>query len=198
MIAIRAIGYNYTVHIICGLGNPGQNHQYSRHNAGFLLVDMLAETLTASWKAQKTLRCLLAKGTTSAGEELVLVKPQTFMNDSGVALRSVIEYYSTLTPDQLHQTYVVHDDLDLELGAYKIQFQTGPKVHNGLQSVYDHLKTDAFWHVRLGVDERGGTRTIPGSAYVLQQFSPESLAQLRTLIEQSVLPELSISLGQRS
>ncbi|GAG99434.1 unnamed protein product, partial [marine sediment metagenome] len=69
--------------------------------------------------------------------------------------------------------FVIHDDLDLELGTYKIQFGIGPKVHNGLLSIYESLGTDRFWHVRVGIDGRGGSRNISGSDYVLGKFSPK-------------------------
>lgn len=108
-------------------------------------------------------------------DDFLLCKPQTFMNNSGQAVRAVLEYYNQApSSDNLNEVYVVHDDLDLELGSYKLQMGTGPKAHNGLLSIYQHLGTKEFWHVRGGVDNRGELRSkITPAEYVLQPFTPE-------------------------
>lgn len=95
------------------------------------------------------------------------------MNKSGIAVRALLEYYQLMS-DSLEDLYVVHDDLDLALGSYKIQLGTGPKAHNGLLSLYEHLGTKHFWHVRGGVDNRGDLRgSLVPSEYVLEKFKQD-------------------------
>jgi len=135
--------------LIVGLGNPGQKYKYNRHNVGFMVVDRLMELNLAG---------------------VVLAKPQTFMNKSGIAVKKLTKHYS-LPPNAL---YVIHDDLDIELGKFKISFGKGPKVHNGLRSIYEQLGTKDFWHVRIGIDNRLKTGFKgTGEEYVLQNFRPE-------------------------
>lgn len=154
---------------IVGLGNPGKEYEVSRHNAGWLVLDVLQHRLDLSpFSFQKKTASEISRS-----NRATLIKPQTYMNDSGRAVRAVLEYYenpthlSTLVEKNL---IVIHDDLDLELGTYKLVHGTGPKVHNGLLSLYAHLKTEQFWHLRMGVDSRDGDRSMPGSAYVLQSL----------------------------
>jgi peptidyl-tRNA hydrolase, PTH1 family len=160
-----------------GLGNPGEQYAQTRHNAGFLLADFLAQELGAKWENQRKVASMVAKT-----EKALLLKPQTYMNDSGVAVAQAVRYYK-LSPQQQAQIWVGFDDLDLALGSFKAQFGKGPKVHNGLLSVYEHLGTDQFWHLRIGVDGRAGDRSIPGHAYVLQSFLPSEQQQLQTVYQ---------------
>lgn len=159
--------------IVVGLGNPGEKYQHSRHNAGFMCVDVLREQLSLpAWTVMKKNQALISKSA-----EWLLIQPQTFMNQSGLAVRSILEYYlkyGQLTESArlnlLKNVFVAHDDLDLRLGAHKIQFGRGPKVHNGLRSLNEHLGTEQFWHVRIGVDGRETTNRVPGREYVLDDF----------------------------
>lgn len=155
--------------IYVGLGNPGEQYQHTRHNAGFMFIDALAQELALTFKFEKKFNADLA----SKRDDIYLIKPQTFMNNSGQALRAFLDYLKIdlqgpfVGPEDL---IVVHDDLDLALGTYKFQKGTGPKEHNGLQSIYQHLGTREFWHLRLGIDSRGGLRTISPADYVLQKM----------------------------
>jgi len=184
--------------IVVGLGNPGASYLHTRHNAGWMFVDQLATALAAKnggqlvvWKQQLKWQLEVCQ----IGD-WQLLKPLTFMNNSGLAVRQFIEYYwhgyqpqaqmqdlamSLRTNPAEEKTnpllIVAHDDLDLEVGAIKSQFGRGPKVHNGLLSLTQHLGTERFWHVRLGVDSRGGQRDLPGKDYVLQNFSPDERAK---------------------
>jgi len=165
---------------IIGLGNPGKKYQETRHNVGFMLADILARRLSTKDKTlelkpadklfESSKRIFADICKVSSG--LILAKPQTYMNESGKAVKAVLGYYVN-NLNNFSDVFVIHDDLDLELGAYKIQFAKGPKVHNGLLSIYQHLKTEQFWHIRIGVDGRGGNRSIPGDKYVLSKFSKE-------------------------
>lgn len=175
--------------IIVGLGNPGKNYQNTRHNAGFIFVDYLADLLQLSWKYEKKLQAKLARSEViyqGSTEDLCLIKPETFMNLSGQAVRAALDYYY---PDVLEEEpqhlVVAHDDLDLPLGEFKLQ-KKGPKVHNGLQSLYQHLGFDDFWHLRIGVDTREGMRTLPPADYVLMKMSPEEQKQLQESLKSAV------------
>lgn len=161
---------------LIGLGNPGKEYAQTRHNVGWLAIDRLAIALSAgAWLPQAKF-----KGEVATFDKGFLLKPSTFMNLSGQAARALIQYYdkTLVHQEQLTAVWVFHDDLDLALGTYKIQLGTGPKVHNGLLSLYQELGTTDFWHVRIGVDSRGGDRSMPGSAYVLQKIDNLTQHQL--------------------
>lgn len=168
------------MYFLFGLGNPGKEYAQTRHNAGFMIIDAIAEQLAQRqnggsqtsadlFQEQKKFFALLYK-TANA----YLAKPQTYMNESGTSVRSLLEYYAQdKSHIDLSGLYVIHDDLDIEVGSYKIQLGKGPKVHNGLGSIYQHLHSQQFWHVRIGVDGRQGSRTIPSQQYVLAPFTSE-------------------------
>lgn len=162
--------------VIIGLGNIGEKYEKTRHNVGFMLVDYLVERLGINFNNSPKHFSLVAKN-----QEYILVKPQTFMNESGKAVRAICDYFNVNVEEDL---IVVHDDLDIELGQFKRQQGTGPKVHNGLDSIYQHLGTKDFLHFRIGIDDRGGDRTIPGSNYVLSQFSQDESEKIKAVIEQ--------------
>lgn len=164
------------MNFIVGLGNPGAEYAVTKHNVGFRVVDQLVELLAKEKMIDSSVFAQTPKffGETLKTPLAMFVKPNTYMNESGKAVRAVMQFFHEL-PDgneqELKQLFVVHDDLDIELGKYKIQFGTGPKIHNGLRSLYQHLHTEQFWHVRVGIDGRQGDRSMPGSAYVLAPFS---------------------------
>lgn len=166
--------------LIVGLGNPGKEYQQTRHNVGFLVVDALAQKLGAIFENNKYLLCQVAEH-----DNLVMAKPQTFMNNSGKAVKLLIEKYQILS-DSL---FVIHDDLDIPLGQYKIQHAIGPKVHNGVNSIEESIKTNQFTRVRIGVDSRSVENRIPGDAYVLQKFSDVEMENLNSVI-QKIMVEL--------
>ena len=173
--------------IFLGLGNPGAEYAQTRHNAGFLFVDELAKNLGLSFKFNKKFIAELA----SVRDDLFLLKPQTFMNCSGESIRAFLDFLKIDLSDNLngpttgpHDLIVVHDDLDLELGTYKLQRGKGPKAHNGLQSVYKHLGTQDFWHLRIGVDSRGGERQVPPADYVLKALTTAEQEQLRVVFKE--------------
>ena len=114
--------------LIVGLGNPGEKYERNRHNVGWLVVDELEKLGLKGFK---------------------LFKPGGFMNQSGVGVK---QWLKKLGEVDLESLYVVHDDLDIKLGEFKISFGKGPKDHNGLKSVYEQLGSKDFWHVRLGID----------------------------------------------
>ena len=166
--------------LIIGLGNPGEKYKNNRHNVGFMVLDELAKilrverfTLSHGVKAQYA-------WTSLKGIKIELFKPQTFMNSSGDSVIYAYKKHSEITLDNV---YVIHDDLDIKLGDYKITKGKGPKEHKGLLSIYAKLRSQNFWHVRVGVDNRGEDTRIPGEKYVLQDFSEEELEVLGKAID---------------
>lgn len=137
--------------IVVGLGNPKEEYASTRHNVGFMLVNKLQD------KNLPTLK---------------LFKSDVFMNDSGEFVKKI---FNSKDFDNL---IIIHDDLDIPLGSYKIQKGKGPRLHNGVLSVEKELGRDDFWRVRVGVDSRSPEARIPGEKYVLQNFTPEELTIL--------------------
>lgn len=165
---------------IVGLGNPGKNYETTRHNVGSMVVDALRESLPIeprfSMHAKFNAHFIQQ-------EELVLLKPQTYMNLSGRAVASVVNYFKL---DPTTDLLVIHDDLDIVFGDYKLQFATGPKMHNGVASVEQYLGTKDFWRLRVGIDAPSRTPNnnvkIPGEAYVLQPFSQDEMVHLTGIL----------------
>lgn len=183
--------------LIVGLGNPGEKYQYNRHNVGFVVVErLLAEIInhqTSIIKQDQNFefnKKFNAEMVTT--KEYILAKPQTFMNESGVSVAAIARFYKLKSDD----IYVIHDDLDIALGSYKIVHSKGPHVHNGLLSIYEKLGSKNFWHVRVGVENREvrGNTGVPGMVYSLQNFTPEEQPKVETVVEQ-IVKALMISLG---
>ena len=146
--------------LIVGLGNPGEKYRNNRHNVGHMVVDGLEKR--------------------KLPKNVVVKKTGVFMNNSGSVIRRLINRYSL----NINYLYVIHDDLDINLGEYKIQKGKGPKDHKGLNSIYDALGSKDFWHVRIGVDNRDPQDRIPGEDYVLQNFNQEELDKVNVVIEE--------------
>jgi len=167
--------------IIVGLGNPGDNYQKTRHNIGFMFLDYLAGEKT-DWKFDKKFNAhILEKG------EFTLIKPQTFMNNSGLSVRAYLDYYKLLPKKlglftkgniDLSQTLiVVHDDLDIDFGRHKNSVNASSAGHNGVESIIKHLKTKNFTRIRFGIKNEFKAN-IPGDKFVLQRFSGDELDKL--------------------
>jgi PTH1 family peptidyl-tRNA hydrolase len=131
--------------LIVGLGNPGSGYRDTRHNVGFMVVDKLAREISAGtvvWREEEQFRALTVK----IGETL-LVKPITFMNSSGIAVSSAMQYFKLQPSD----VWIVHDDIDLPLGKIRIREKGGSAGHRGVESVMSELKSDQFVRFRLGI-----------------------------------------------
>ncbi len=152
--------------LIVGLGNPSKKYKFTRHNVGFMLVDALADKLSLNFKHNKKIQAKVAKS-----DDWILVKPQAYMNLSGLPVRAVIDYYHFGTELIKENFFLVHDDLDLKLGELKLSYAKGPKEHNGVISVEEHLKTDQFFRLRMGIDNRPLGFKQGGAEYVLSRFS---------------------------
>ena len=108
----------------------------------------------------------------------VLVKPQTFMNSSGKAVKKIVDHFKIKTSD----LWVIHDDLDIALGDFKIQKEKGPKLHKGVMSIEKELGKSDFWRVRVGVENRDPENRIPGEAYVLRDFEKKEMEIVEAVI----------------
>lgn len=166
--------------LIVGLGNPGEQYTRTRHNVGFVVVEKVVEKLEGvSWRLEKKFEAEVIQ----IGETL-FVKPQTFMNRSGESVAKIVRLYKISD----ESVYVVHDDLDIILGEYKLQLGKGPRLHYGVESVEQELGSKQFWRARVGVENRDvkGNSGIPGEQYSLQNFAPYEQETLTKVIEQVV------------
>jgi len=163
------------VKLIVGLGNPGIRYRLSRHNAGFLILDQLS--LERNIPINQTLfDAHIGKGKIE-GDVVILAKPQTFMNLSGIAIRKLTDYFRIAIGDII----VAHDDLDLPFQSIRLKAGGGHGGHKGLISLFDHLGGQDFMRVRLGIGKPARKTMVEG--YVLEHFSKEemdSLSQLTT------------------
>jgi PTH1 family peptidyl-tRNA hydrolase len=152
--------------LVAGLGNPGREYLATRHNVGFLVADELARRLGGSWRAKFSGDLAEVR---LDGLRLALLKPQTFMNESGRSVGAAVRFFKVAPADVL----VVHDEVDLEPGRLQARLGGGLAGHNGLRSVAQHLGTPDFARLRIGVGrpERGDPR--PVADFVLSEFPPE-------------------------
>ena len=168
--------------LIAGLGNPGEEYAHTRHNAGFDTVDKIAEQIGVRyWKSQGG--ALVGKGT-YRGEELVLAKPQSYMNTSGGPVKSLMSTYK-VAPDHL---IVLHDELDIDPGTIRCKFGGGHAGHNGLRSICDKLGTRDWFRVRCGIGRPPGR--MPVADYVLslpKKEQAEDFAQATDLAAEATL-----------
>ncbi len=162
--------------LIVGLGNPGIEYQFTPHNLGFLTVDRLAERLKTTVDNR---HCKAVTGRARIGsEEVLLAKPETFMNLSGLSVRELIEKYEVALANDL---IVVYDELDLPFGTLKIRPRGGTAGHNGMESILGALGTDEFMRVRLGIAPDHPVRD--GARYVLAQFKKSQYETVDQLLD---------------
>jgi len=177
--------------IIVGLGNPGKKYEKTRHNVGFNALDALASDLSLGWLENKKNDCFYAKN-----EEFLLIKPMSFMNNSGKALRYFLDYHKLLPKkfgmilssgnDFSEKIIIIHDDLDIDLGKYKISINSRSAGHNGIESIINHLKTKNFKRVRIGIRTEDLGR-IPRKNFVLQNFSESESSQIDNILDDIVV-----------
>ena len=138
------------IKLIVGLGNPGREYDFTRHNAGFWWVDTFVRMRQFTFKAESKFHGLVARGQVD-GRELFLLKPQTFMNISGRAVGALAQFHK-IEPRHI---LVVHDELDLPPGSVKLKLGGGHGGHNGLKDIFAHLGTRDFWRLRIGIGHPG-------------------------------------------
>lgn len=173
--------------LIIGLGNPTKRYEDTRHNAGFLILDEIQKELSfPEFQSSGKFEAEISEANI-AGEKIILVKPQTFMNLSGKSVAAIMTFYKIPIEDLT----VIHDDLDIELGAFKISTDSSAAGHNGVTSIFETLGTQKIKRIRIGIEgsEKKLERQMSGSDFVLQKFSEEELATVKNLskeIENSI------------
>lgn len=148
--------------IIVGLGNPGKEYEKTRHNAGFLAIDVLAKELDVKVTTSK-FKALIGEGF-HKGEKVILVKPQTYMNLSGDSVLAIMKYYDAYDEDLL----VISDDLDLDVGMVRIRDKGSAGGQKGIKSIIDRLETQEFSRLRIGIGKNPLIKTVD---YVLGKIS---------------------------
>lgn len=164
--------------LIVGLGNPGIQYQFTPHNMGFLAVDRMAERCAVQ-VANRHCRSLTGRAVI-AGEPVLLAKPETYMNLSGLAVRALVEEYEA-QPEQ--DLVVLYDELDLPLGTLRIRQRGSSAGHNGIESVMGALGTDSFVRVRIGIAP--DRPVADGTRYVLSQFRKAQLPQVDEVLDKA-------------
>jgi len=166
-----------TLRAIVGLGNPGAEYEYTRHNAGFWFVDLLAEAGRADFRVESKFQGVLAK-VRIGGKDLLLLKPGTFMNRSGQAIQALASFYKIAPAEIL----VAHDELDLPAGAARLKIGGGHGGHNGLRSVHQHLG-EAYARLRIGIGHPGNKDLVLD--YVLGRPSQPDLRAIEDALARS-------------
>ena len=161
--------------IIVGLGNIGKEYECTHHNIGFMVLDEVAKANNLEFKLEKKHQAFIAEYIYK-GEKHLLVKPTTYMNNSGISVRSIIDYYKKTNEDVL----IIYDDLDLPLGQIRIRKNGSAGGHNGIKSIIAHLNTQEFSRVRIGIKKEKEMDTIN---YVLSKFSKKELDVLKPTLE---------------
>ncbi len=175
--------------LVVGLGNPGPQYAKTRHNLGFMVVDLLAARMGATFKVHKRSGAEIATGRL-AHRPVVLAKPRTYMNESGRQVGPLAKFYSVTPADVI----VIHDELDIDFGQIRLKQGGGEGGHNGLRSLVNALGTKDFHRVRIGIGRPPG-RKDP-AAFVLENFSATERRQVPTICEMAAdATELLVEVG---
>lgn len=168
------INFLAPIHLVAGLGNPGSEYEQTRHNIGFMVVDRLAAESGSTWEKSAKWSALYARQ-----GELILLKPMTYMNRSGEAIRATLDFYKIQPSEML----VVLDDLALPLGLVRLRASGGAGGHNGLESIIVQFGTEAIPRLRVGI---GAAPNEGATDYVLGQFLEEEKPLVRSTIDRAV------------
>ncbi|MBQ8459688.1 aminoacyl-tRNA hydrolase [bacterium] len=164
--------------LVVGLGNIGEKYFFTRHNVGFMVVDKFVMSQNISFKEDKKLKCFITKFK-FGDEDLIVIKPTTFMNLSGEAVQLVMNYYK-ISPDNV---LVIYDDLSLELGKMRFRANGSDGGHNGIKSVIKCVGTSDIARLKIGI---GPQPPIPSEVFVLKNFTSEQLDELKSVIKKAV------------
>ena len=166
--------------IVVGLGNPGKKYKSTRHNIGFRIIDAICQLSIVNCQPFKLERRFKAEVSECiiGNERVSLLKPQTFMNNSGEAVSSFLNYYKILPENMI----VIHDDVDLHLGAIKISLGEGAAGHKGIESIISALGSKNYWRVRVGILNRP-KEEIDTEKFVLEKFSKSELEIIEKVIK---------------
>lgn len=163
--------------LIVGLGNFEDKYLFTRHNAGFMAVDFFVQVNNQSFKQEKKLKSMIAKF-----GDVVVIKPLTYMNLSGEAVRAVMDFYKIEVKDIL----VIFDDLSLDLGKVRFRASGSDGGHNGIKSIIQHIGTKDFDRLKIGI---GPQPNIPSEAFVLQNFTKDELDKLKEILKQPIIDD---------
>lgn len=176
--------------IIIGLGNPDKKYELTRHNIGFMAINALAKKLGLTWKTNKKFQAEICQS-----GNFILAKPQTFMNESGKSARTIMSFYKLLpkklgilkikNSDLSTNLTVIHDDVDIDLGKYKISVDSRSAGHKGVESIICQLKTKNFTRIRVGSKTKAINK-IPVEKFVLQKLEKEELTIINSLINKII------------
>lgn len=165
--------------LIVGLGNPGERYALTRHNIGFMVVEALAKQLAGSFVREKKVKGQLARLRLD-GKGIVLLKPSTYMNESGQSVRRCLNYYKL----KASQVLVICDDVDLPFGHLRLREKGGAGGHNGLKSIQQHLGTQDYPRLKMGVGDRKHGSL---ESHVLGRFNSEEMEQLDSFVDQALV-----------
>lgn len=157
--------------IIAGLGNPGREYETTRHNAGFMTIDVLAKKYGID-VTEKKHKAIIGKGVIE-GNKVILAKPQTYMNNSGESIRELVDYYK---PDVETEVIIIYDDITLDVGGLRVRKKGSAGGHNGMKSIIAHLGTEEFQRIRVGIGEKPSRMDL--ADWVLGHFSKEDINTL--------------------
>ena len=160
--------------LVVGLGNKGREYENTRHNMGFMLVDRYLQYKNITDKFKDKFNAIYIE-TTINNEKVIFIKPMTYMNNSGIAVRSFVDFYKLNSEDVL----VISDDLDLDLGKFRLRRNGSSGGHNGLKSIISHLGTDNFKRLRIGISNDKDDVIN----YVLSKFSKKELNEIDTMFD---------------
>jgi peptidyl-tRNA hydrolase, PTH1 family len=175
--------------LIVGLGNPEPKYDNTRHNIGFAAVDELAKVWQMPLKENKRFQGLFAEGVSQGGQKVRLLKPLTYMNRSGQAVRAVTDWYKV----EPRSVLVIYDDMDLPVGRLRMRLSGSAGGHNGMKSIIAHLGSQEFPRLRIGIGKSGGEKDTIN--HVLGKFTPE---EFKTIDEILYVSLKAIELGLKA
>lgn len=163
------------MYLVAGLGNPGKKYRDTKHNVGFDVINLLSERLNV--KVEKIKHQSLYGEVIINGEKVIIVKPQTYMNNSGISVRGFADFYKI----PLENIIIIYDDIDIPIGNIRIRKKGSAGSHNGMKSIIYHLKDDNFPRIRIGIGKPSGEKDLIN--HVLGGFSKEN----RELVDETIL-----------
>ena len=162
--------------LVVGLGNPGDEYRYTKHNSGFLIIDRIANKLGIEINKKKFKGLIAQKDI--KGEKVIFLKPQTYMNLSGESIIEVVNYYKIPKENVI----IIYDDIDIEIGKMRIKREGSAGTHNGMRSIVANLHTEKFPRIRIGIKQIDNEKPIID--YVLSNFNDEQIKDFDRLSDQ--------------
>ena len=169
--------------LIAGLGNIGDKYCFTRHNAGFMVLDRWAYSEGFSFKQESKLKAFIARYKIQ-GEDVLFIKPTTYMNLSGEAVRAVMDYYKIDISDVM----IIYDDIALPIGKIRLRANGSDGGHNGIKSIIQHLGSDKFSRIKIGIGPQIGA----SEHFVLQNFSKEQMEILKEILDKTIAAAKSV------